>query len=353
MPSINGITAFIQTHDGPLPEIGYEEFSGGISCYVPAQAGQQFWLHYTIHHPIPCNAVSVEFHVDGQRVDAHFRTAKGSSGNPTVGPVDSRITSQHIKERCADGSRHEWFGKSWRRDVFFTLVDQVKTKTPKALKNSEEALKYGTIECKVLRAESPSKRHEAQTFEFVPPPLEIYKGSLKGRHISHVSRLGARIEARHKKRYTGRSLDPDDSPFAWFKFHYRSVDYLQKKFKLPLLLDHSPTKSQMHRHLVKGFSEHYTADLCSPGSPIRMPETHSVSEPDSLEVTIHELEEELEIAREFGMEDPEQLACLDEQICRLRENSEKLRASRQVPRRALPSGSEYSPPDTEVYHYAV
>jgi hypothetical protein len=37
MPTINGITASINTHDGRLEEFDVDEFPGGVSCYIPAQ----------------------------------------------------------------------------------------------------------------------------------------------------------------------------------------------------------------------------------------------------------------------------------------------------------------------------
>lgn len=37
MPTINGITASINTHDGPLEEFDVDEFPGGVSCFIVAQ----------------------------------------------------------------------------------------------------------------------------------------------------------------------------------------------------------------------------------------------------------------------------------------------------------------------------
>jgi hypothetical protein len=254
-----------------------------------------------------------------------------------------------ITSRYVDESGNGELGGTWRREVFFTLVDQVKTKTPKALKDSEQAVKYGTIECRVYRAERTFEPvDETRTAEFISPPLEIYKGCLKGRHISHASRLGAKIEIPQRRRYSVRSLDAEDSPFAWFKFHYRSRGYLEKKFKLRAFPAPPYTPSELYRQLMKRCSD-FWVDISGVDGPVRAQEVHSDSEPgsrvDTLDATIQELEEELVTAQEAGMQDAEQFVRLREQIRKLRENSEKLRANS----RALPIAHD-GLSDMEVDH---
>ena len=141
MPSLNGITVSIHTHDGQLEEFAVDEFPGGISCIIPAQSGQQFWLNYSIDQPIRAKAVSVEFDVDGNRIDTQFPLAAEGSEPPTVGPVRSSITSQYIKD---DNDQ------VYRRDVFFTLAERLKGK---GSKKAPASTSLGTIECKVYRAE--------------------------------------------------------------------------------------------------------------------------------------------------------------------------------------------------------
>ncbi|RPA90344.1 hypothetical protein L873DRAFT_1635199, partial [Choiromyces venosus 120613-1] len=228
MPSINGITAFIETHEGPIPEVGYAEFNGGLSCYIPAQSGQQFWLHYVISQPLLCKAASVEFYVDGQRIDAQFPSLQGGPGSPKIQPLDSKITSQYVQEAYnPDGSP----GKMWRRDIFFAMVKMVTNRSGKARMSQEQALRYGTLECRVYRGERlPDLVHAVDSEVFAPPPCELYQGLLKGRHITHVSRVGAKIETTPKRRHSVRNIDPEEAPFAWFKFHYRSREYLSQKF---------------------------------------------------------------------------------------------------------------------------
>ncbi|KAL7275208.1 hypothetical protein RUND412_001856 [Rhizina undulata] len=218
MPSINGITAIIETHDGPLEEYGHDEFPGGTSCYIAAHSGQQFWLTYALVQQIPAKAASVEFYVDGHKVDAQCPVSTTNSETPTIGPMESSIKSQYGKEPT---------GEIWRRDVFFTLLDVVKQRPCGAfLGEHHQAENYGTIECKVFRAEKTEEwtgTVQPDTFG----PTQVYKGSLKSKDISHTARLGAKIEAASAMRYSVRNIDPEDAPFAWFKFFYRSKRCLE------------------------------------------------------------------------------------------------------------------------------
>jgi len=329
MPSINGIEAFIETHDGPLPEIGQGEFSGGLSCYIPAQSGQQFWLHYAILQPLSCEAASVEFYVDGQRIDAQFPSLEGGPGSPKIQPLDSKITSQYVQEaHNRDGTP----GKTWKRDVFFTLVKMVTNRSAKGLMSQEQALRYGTIECRVYRgARLPDRTHAVSSGVFAPPPSELYRGFLKGRHITHVSRVGAKIETTPKRRHAVRSIDSEEAPFAWFKFHYRSREYLEKKFKAGKSWQHSTIREDFCGWL---FPQHPTGSprqildvQTPPRVKPRTPEPDSRSPIGSLEITIHELENELAEAEQAGVEDHQLLANLREQIQKARENAGRLRAA--------------------------
>ncbi|PWW76685.1 hypothetical protein C7212DRAFT_363594 [Tuber magnatum] len=329
MPFINGIGAFVETHGGSLPEIGQGEFSGGLSCYIPAQSGQQFWLRYVILQPLPCKAASVEFYVDGQRIDAQFPSLQGGPGSPKIQPLESRITSQYVQEAYnQDGTP----GKIWKRDVFFTLVKVVASRSAKALMSQEQALRYGTIECRVYRGEGlPGRARAAKSEVFAPPPSELYRGFLKGRHITHVSRVGAKIETTPKRRYAVRCVDPEEAPFAWFKFHYRSREYLEKKFKDEKFRQYSAVRENscgwsIPRHPTG--SPRRTPDVqtrakANPGTP----ESGPRSPIGSLEITIHKLENELAEAEQAGVEDYQLLANLREEIRKARENTERLRAN--------------------------
>ncbi|CCX16156.1 hypothetical protein FPQ18DRAFT_125617 [Pyronema domesticum] len=214
MPTINGVTASIGTHDGPLEEFEVDEFPGGVSCFITAHSGRQFWLNYSIEKPISAQGFSVEFHVDGHRVDTQFPLATKGEGPPSVGPMKSSITSQYGKDDA---------GNVYRRDVFFTLLDKEKGKDI----GSKNALgATGTIECKVYRAEKLGEWPGAITPESITPGS--HGGSLKKRGISHTVRLGASMPANKTVRYTFRNLDPEDEPFAYFRFYYRSQKFMQR-----------------------------------------------------------------------------------------------------------------------------
>jgi len=330
MPSINGIGASIATHDGSLPEIGQGEFSGGLSCYIPAQSGQQFWLRYAILQPLSCEAASVEFYVDGQRIDAQFPSSQRGPGSPKIQPLDSKIASQCVQGMCnRDGTP----GKIWKRDVFFTLVKMVTNRSAKALMSQEQALRYGTIECKVYRGvRLPDRTHAVSSEVFAPPPSELYRGFLKGRHITHVSRLGAKIETTPKRRHHVRSIDPEEAPFAWFKFHYRSREYLEKKFRVGKSWQYSGIRENFYEWFIPQHPTGSPRQISDVQTPPRVKprtlESGSRSPIGSLEITIHQLENELAEAEQAGAEDHQLLANLREQIRKARENAGRLRAGR-------------------------
>lgn len=336
MPSINGITAFIETHDGPLPEFGDDEFSGGKSCYVPAQSGQQFWLHYIIHKPLPCKAASVEFYVDGQRVDAQFPLPRKNTDQLTVGPVDSTIKSQYGKGMDSEGVE-----VAWRRELFFALINPIKPiKSRCTAKRSQESSvvsHYGTIDCKIFRSErSPEWAGAVTPDEF--QPLSVVTKSLKGGHISHVARLGVKMDASSAKRYCVRSLDPEDAPFAWFKFYYRSRGHLVQKFKFDGLPEISllagdqgrlfPQDSSLGRPTSSNLmTPQPSADLHNAVKPRDL--AYWVLEAnkgaDSLDNMIQKLEQELAAADMGDSKQKERVIACHEKIGKLRENSEKLR----------------------------
>lgn len=330
MPSINGIRAFIETHDGPLPELGHGEFSGGKSCYIPAQSGQQFWLHYIIHKSLPCKAISVEFYVDGQRIDAQFPMARKYIEYPTVGPVNSTIKSQYGR-----GTGNEGEEVAWRREVFFTLIKSnnfikacCATKSPSDSGFSE----CGTIDCKVFRSERSPEWAGAVTPDEFLTPSGITK-SLKRRHVSHVSRLGVKMEARSAKRFCVKSLDPDNAPFAWFKFYYRSRSRLMQKFKLdsfPEVLlpsrdqDRWVSRSRMCINFAKPqLPAHIEGNggLQASASCVAREDRES----NSLDGIIQQLEEELATAETGASEQKDKIIACHQKIDRLRSNSKKLR----------------------------
>lgn len=209
MPSINGITASILTHDGPLEEFAVAEFPGGISCIIPAQSGQQFWLNYSIDQSIKAKGVSVEFEVDGNRIDTQFPLAIEGSDPPTVGPVSSSITSQYIKDDDDN---------VYRRDIFFTLAQRPKSKTSI---NPANPSSLGTIECKIYRAEKTGEWSGKISADGLNKAAEVTKD------ISHQARLGENMPAVRTVRYTFKNIDEEENPYAFFRFYYRSVKYLR------------------------------------------------------------------------------------------------------------------------------
>lgn len=334
MPSINGITAFIETHDGALPELGHGEFSGGKSCYIPAQSGEQFWLHYIIHKPLPCRAVSVEFYVDGQRIDAQFPTRRKFIDYPTVGPVDSTIKSQYGRGTDGNGEK-----VAWRREVFFTLIKPDRFAKACAAKLASESplSKYGSIDCKVFRSEISTEWAGGVT------PNELCSPSMvkvpKIRHVSHIAKLGVKMEAHSLKRFCVKSLDPDDAPFAWFKFFYRSRSCLVEKFKL----NSFPEVSLRCSHQVGSISRigqrtstsNSTSISISPQSRTEIKNKVRTNAPASdiaksehgMESLIQQLEEELASAEFEVAEQKEKIINCRQKIDKLRDNSEKLRES--------------------------
>lgn len=331
MPSINGITAFIETHDGALPELGHGEFSGGKSCYIPAQSGQQFWLHYIIHKPLPCKAASVEFYVDGQRIDAQFPTRRKHINYSTVGPVNSTIKSQYGRGTNSEGEEI-----AWRREVFFTLVKQsniVKARCRTKSASESPLSEYGTIECKVFRSEISPEWAGGVTPDELCPPSRIK--SLKRRHVSHVARLGVKMEAHSVKRFCVKSLDPEDAPFAWFKFYYRSRICLMERFNLASFPELIRPSSNQHRSIPYA-SRRQSINPTPPQSPLDIEDKMrtyasaiNVVKKDqvieSLGGIIRQLEEELAAAEIADSEQKNKIIDCHYKIDKLRRNAEKLR----------------------------
>ncbi|TGZ76224.1 hypothetical protein EX30DRAFT_345048 [Ascodesmis nigricans] len=218
MPSLNGISCGIYTHDGRLDEYAQSEIRGGLCCYVPARSGQQFWLTYRIEKPIRAKAMSIEFWVDGNRIDTQFPLASPSADPPSVGPIASTINSQYSKDER--GTPH-------RRDIFFMLEEERVKQWPYwLLKGSaQNSDKMGTIECKVYRAEKTGVWEGTVSPEAIPATSA--KKSMRSKGVSHRARLGAPMLAAKTTRYTFRNLDDENTPFAYFKFYYRSYKFLQ------------------------------------------------------------------------------------------------------------------------------
>jgi hypothetical protein len=267
-------------------------------------SGQQFWLNYNIDHPIRAKAVSVEFHVDGKRVDTQFPLAVDGDGPAMVGPVQSSITSQYGKD--ADGN-------VYRRDVFFTLVDKVKEKgmsssRPGSAIGRASAGSSGIIECKVYRAEKTGEWAGSITPDDIPEAILANSNTLRKKGLTHTVRLGASIPAAKTVRYTFKNLDPEDAPFAHFRFFYRSNKFLQRNrigswslsrpgSPIPRPLSRSlMRKSSLYQSLSKG--REFLTDKLSPRramSPEPMTSETSVgaSNFDNLDATITRLEAEM------------------------------------------------------------
>lgn len=271
----------------------------------------------------------MEFYVDGQRVDAQFPIATKYIEYPTVGPINSTIKSQYGRSTDNEGEE-----VSWRREVFFTLIKPnnfVKacctTKPPSDSGFSE----YGTIDCKVFRSERSPEWAGAVTPDEFLAPSGITK-SLKRRHVSHVSRLGVRMEAHSAKRFCVKSLDPDDAPFAWFKFYYRSRSRLIQKFKL----DSFPEVLLPSRAQDKWVSRSCICiDLAKPQLPVHVGDNVGLQasarfvvredrEFNSLDGIIQQLEEELATAEIGASEQKDKIIACHQKIDKLRNNSKKL-----------------------------
>jgi hypothetical protein len=247
MPTINGISASIATHDGQLEEFAVGEFPGGASCFIIAHSGQQFWLNYEIHHPIRAKALSVEFHVDGHRIDTQFPLAAEGDDRAMVGPVKSSITSQYKKDAA---------GNVYRRDIFFTLVDKVNNRNTRASAtatgDSTLTEKAGMIECKIYRAEKIGEWDGVISPEAFPAGGEGEDAQPKG--VSHRARLGADIPAVRTTRYTFQNLDAEDSPFAFFRFYYRSKKFIQRMRQIHRPLSRPSSPLQIPRSLSRNLS---------------------------------------------------------------------------------------------------
>ncbi|KAF8540528.1 hypothetical protein BDD12DRAFT_880355 [Trichophaea hybrida] len=330
MPTINGITASINTHDGALEEFDVDEFPGGVSCFIIAHSGQQFWLNYSIEHPIRAKAVSVEFHVDGHRIDTQFPLAVEGDGPPSVGPVKSSITSQYGKDDA---------GNVYRRDVFFTLVDKVKHKNPRSASALVAPETAGTIECKVYRAEKTGEWNGTISPDKLP--VQGQGGPLRKKGVSHTARLGASIPAAKTVRYTFKNLDPEDEPFAFFRFYYRSKKFVQRSrlgnwslsrpsspVQIPRPLSRSLTrKSSLYQSLTRG--KEFLADkltsrqsesselmrVTSP-DPIRSSSSLTVT---NIEATIQRLESDLALAGN-NPEDAERVQILRSKLEQLKQD---------------------------------
>ncbi|KAI5852018.1 hypothetical protein BZA05DRAFT_49748 [Tricharina praecox] len=185
------------------------------------RSGQQFWLNYSIDHPIRAKALSVEFHVDGNRVDTQFPIAADGDGPPKVGPVKSSITSQYGKDAA---------GNVYRRDVFFTLVEKDKNSSSRpssAAGKDSQFESAGLIECKVFRAEKTGEWSGIINPDEIPDPVSV-RQVYRRKGLSHGVRMGACIPAAKTVRYTFKNLDPEDAPYAFFRFYYRSKKFFCK-----------------------------------------------------------------------------------------------------------------------------
>lgn len=170
----------------------------------------------------------------------------------------------------------------YRRDVFFTLVDKLKHRNPRSAIAPALAGAVGTIECRVYRAEKTGEWNGTISPEELPAPSHGKKG------VSHTVRLGASIPAAKTVRYTFKNLDPEDAPFAFFRFYYRSKKFLQRSplgswsltrpsspIQIPRPLSRTLTqKSSLYKSLTRGkdfladkFSRHDSVDLRRVTSP--------------------------------------------------------------------------------------
>ncbi|KAG0644319.1 hypothetical protein HOY80DRAFT_1030296 [Tuber brumale] len=184
----------------------------------------------------------------------------------------------------------------------------VTNRSAEALMSQKQACRYGTIECRVYRGEKLSGRvYGVDSKAVAPPPSELCRGFLKGRHITHVSRVGTRVEVETttKRRHVARSVDPKEAPFAWFKFHYRSREYLGVE--------------------IQAWKIRAAFDVAQGSCPELQRQTRSFI--SSLETTIHE-RGKLAAAEHAVFGDHQLLATkLREGIRKARENADRLRAN--------------------------
>jgi len=255
--------------------------------------------------------VSIEFHVDGNKVDTQFPVAAGGDAHPKVGPVKSSITSQY-------GKGVE--GNVYRRDVFFTLVEKDRnpsSRSPSAAAKDTHRESAGLIECKVFRAEKTGEWTGAINPEAIPDPASV-SHVYRRKGLSHGIRLGACIPAPKTVRYTFKNLDPEDAPFAFFRFYYRSKKFLCKlsgswsmpRPGSPMQIIPRPLsrglsrKASLYQSLNKG--KEYLAGRLSPRR-VASPEPSPLAGRGSDEEDVHRLEAELGMSLTSEAEDSAKL----------------------------------------------
>ncbi|KAJ9609151.1 hypothetical protein H2200_006923 [Cladophialophora chaetospira] len=200
--------ATTSNHPDPYPAGPHPSYPTA-TCAVPIYPGSQIWFEYTVDGPHPTGAIYFfKLIINGVVVTSWDCTAKlGFHGKMMYNLVsESRGQVSRQALRFGDG-----MGEGHSEDVVQVNVYRVEKRV--RIKNIEEGI--GKVAIKTAKAD--------------------------GLRLTNSGLLEPGIRP---KRYKYQLLDPVDMPYAAFKFHCRSIEYLETHSVAPLRDCNSPPSAR-------------------------------------------------------------------------------------------------------------
>ncbi|KAK4178727.1 hypothetical protein QBC36DRAFT_233578 [Triangularia setosa] len=180
----------------------YHKFGPSVSVYIPSVSGTRFAINYAVNTPPPppCKFVFFRLYMNARPISA-WGIEPAVKGNGRV-----------LKSLWAPGSRYmDQVGIEGRNFVFLPGQEQ-----------KSVAEDGGLIEIQVFRARARQPR---------APKLEEYR--LQDNYGIAAPSVGLVDQPQDMCYYTFILMDPKESPFASFRFHYRTWGNLEQLSLIP------------------------------------------------------------------------------------------------------------------------
>ncbi|CAM1510284.1 Fc.00g006190.m01.CDS01 [Cosmosporella sp. VM-42] len=209
-----------------------QKASPRISVYIPSIPGSQFWFHYSIQR-VPEPPCQLYF-----KISMNGRPIANWGINPAANPSGS--VTRALYEPC-----DRWH---YKEDDIVLKREGIEARYFHFLPTSDSisvAEDGGVIEVQVFRARGRKRK----------APVLVQHRSQESYGISSPS--GGLLDCPEDASYYDWLLiDPSDSPFASFRFHYRSWTNLRQLSLVPPYGDSGPTSIPTRNSPVQRRNEH-------------------------------------------------------------------------------------------------
>ncbi|EPS37833.1 hypothetical protein H072_8374 [Dactylellina haptotyla CBS 200.50] len=149
----------------------------------------------------------------------------------------------------------------------------------------------GTIKINVHRAKFRARKNKVTGNDRINTAGPVHEESVKGRGLSHITKLGCRQYAKATGSRTTKPIDPENKPYATFIYRYASREILESEgiIELP-----APTTIQTVAIITPNISKALEQEAQIVNIKKETADTELVNERDSCKMTLEDLALEIQ-----------------------------------------------------------